>query len=243
MLDKGLGLHAAEDLVSAAGSYKDIVKLGWGTGYITKNLGKKVELYRKAGIRFCFGGALFECAYIQNKLDQYEAWLKDTVFDLVEVSNGTIEFGLDEKLKLIERFAAGFDVLSEVGSKDVNAVVAPYKWVEEIKATLKAGVFKVVAEGRESGTAGVYRKSGEIREGLIEEILHEIPVGNIIFEAPQKAQQVWFIKKFGSNVNLGNIAHEDVISVETLRLGLRGDTLIRFHGDGKNKSAEAEEEG
>jgi len=230
VLDKGLGLNAVKDLIGTSGDFIDIVKLGWGTGYITRNLPEKIELYRQSGIRVCFGGTLFECAYIQGKLDEYEGWLRDLGFDILEVSNGTVEFTLDEKLKLIERFARSFDVLSEVGSKDVNAVVAPYRWVEEIKATLKAGVFKVVAEGRESGTVGVFRKSGEVREGLIEEIDHEISCGHIIFEAPQKAQQVWFIKRFGPNVNLGNISPEDVISVETLRLGLRGDTLMGFHG-------------
>jgi phosphosulfolactate synthase len=226
VLDKGMGVHAVEDLIATAGSHIDIVKLGWGTAYVTAGVSEKLKRYQDAGIGVCFGGTLFECAYLQGKLDDYEGWLRDQGIRIVEISNGTVDFSLDEKLRLIERFAKSFSVLSEVGSKDASVVVAPYRWVEEIKATLRAGVFKVVTEGRESGTVGVFRASGEIREGLIEEIEHEIRVGDLIFEAPQKAQQVWFIKKFGANVNLGNIGHEDVISVETLRVGLRGDTLL-----------------
>ena len=239
VLDKGLGPPAAEDLIETAKGYIDILKLGWGTGLVTGNLEKKIELYHQAGINVCFGGTFFEYAYIKNKLDDYEAWMRDLGINTVEVSNGTIEMEIKEKLRLIERFSKNFTVLSEVGSKDTSVVVAPYKWVEEIKATIKAGVYKIVTEGRESGTVGVFRKSGEIREGLIDEIMQDLDYTNFIFEAPNKPQQVWFIKKFGPEVNLGNIASSEVISVETLRLGLRGDTFLTFHGQIEETKKEA----
>jgi len=234
VLDKGLGPHAVEDLIETAKDYIDILKLGWGTGLVTGNLEKKIELYHHAGISVCLGGTFFEYAYIKNRLDDYEAWVRDLNIKTVEISNGTIDMDIKEKLNLIERFSRNFTILSEVGSKDTNVVVAPYKWVEEIKATIKAGVFKIITEGRESGTVGVFRKSGEIREGLIEEIMQDLDYTNFIFEAPNKPQQVWFIKKFGPEVNLGNIASSEVISLETLRLGLRGDTFLTFHGQSQN---------
>ncbi|WP_372365646.1 phosphosulfolactate synthase [Candidatus Uabimicrobium sp. HlEnr_7] len=228
VLDKGLGLNAVDDLISSAAQYIDILKLGWGTSYITQNLSEKIQRYRDADIDVCLGGTIFECAYVQNKVEDLKSWMKDLGLTFVEVSDGSVSIPMKEKLKYVELFAKDFKVLSEIGSKDAEVVVAPFKWVEEIKNTLKAGAYKIVTEGRESGTVGVFRNSGEIRKGLIEEILASTDISNIVFEAPQKAQQVWFIKEFGSNVNLGNIAYDEVISLETIRLGLRGDTVVDF---------------
>lgn len=233
VLDKGLGINAAKDLVDTAKDYIDILKFGWGTGIITPNIEEKVNLYKDAGIRVCFGGTLFEYMYINSQLEEYEAWLKELRVDLIEISDGTIQLRLKEKVKLIERFAKSFDVLSEVGSKDKNIMADSHKWSEEIKIVLNSGVSKVITEGRESGTVGIFRNSGEVKEELIDEILHDVSFEDLIFEAPNKNQQVWFIKQFGPNVNLGNIASNEVISVETLRLGLRGDTFLHFHKGAK----------
>jgi phosphosulfolactate synthase len=229
IIDKGLGCHAITDLIDTAKNYIDIVKFGWGTGPLTGGLDAKIELLQKNGLKICFGGTFFEYAYVNGLLDKYTGWLEERGIDLIELSDGSIHLSLEEKLSLVERYAKRFTVLSEVGSKDVNHVVAPYKWVREITRTLEAGAYKIITEGRESGTTGVFRGSGEIRTGLIEEILQDLSVDKFIFEAPQKSQQVWFIKQFGPNVNLGNIAASDVISLETLRLGLRSDTFSEFH--------------
>ena len=229
VIDTGLGIDEIRDYLNSCSDYVDYVKLGWGTSIVTQNLDEKIALYKSFDIPVSFGGTLFEIALIQNKLDEFESFLKDKGIEYVEISDGTIEMSLDEKLKYIEKFAKNFKVLSEVGSKDSKAVVAPKKWVKESLSALNAGAWKIIAEGRESGKAGLYRESSEIRTGLIEELLDDVKLENLIFEAPQKAQQVWFIKQFGSNVNFGNIALKDVISVETLRLGLRGDTLRDFH--------------
>ena len=231
VLDNGLPINLIKDYLELANKYIDYVKLGWGTGIITLNLEKKIELFEKYNIPISFGGTFFELCVIQNKLDEMISFLKDLGIEYLEISNGTIDISLKEKLKYIEKFSKDFKILSEVGSKDSEAVVAPKKWVNEIKNTLSAGSWKVILEGRESASAGMYRKSGEIRTGLIEEIIEEIDIDNLIFEAPTKNSQVWFIKQFGSNVNLGNIAFKDIIALETLRLGLRGDTLKDFHGN------------
>jgi len=231
VLDNGLPISLIKDYLELANEYIDYVKLGWGTGIITLNLEKKIELFEKYNIPISFGGTFFELCVIQNKLDEMISFLKDLGIEYLEISNGTIDISLKEKLKYIEKFSKDFKILSEVGSKDSEAVVAPKKWVNEIKNTLSAGSWKVILEGRESASAGMYRKSGEIRTGLIEEIIEEIDIDNLIFEAPTKNSQVWFIKQFGSNVNLGNIAFKDIIALETLRLGLRGDTLKDFHGN------------
>ena len=174
----------------------------------------------------CCGGTLFEIAVCRNKVDDYIAFLKDHGFRLVEISDGVIDMPTADKLGYIERLAKDFQVLSEVGSKDASVVVAPYRWVKQIKEELAAGAWKVITEGRESGTVGLYRESGEIRHGLIEEIEVQIDASNLMFEAPQKAQQVWLIKHFGCNVNLGNIPPHEVISLETIRQGLRADTML-----------------
>jgi phosphosulfolactate synthase len=225
VIDKGLNLREIEGLFDTAGQYVDIVKLGWGTGYVTNNLEKKIALYRYFDTPIVCGGTLFEAVYARGKLDEFKRWLTDQRFSHVEISDGTIDIPRDRKLELIVEFARDFTVLSEVGSKDAEAVFAPYQWVEWIKDELAAGAWKVITEGREGGTAGIYRPTGEMRTGLVDEIVHEIAVDDLIFEAPAKESQAWFVKQFGPNVNLGNIPPDEVIPLETLRLGLRGDTL------------------
>jgi phosphosulfolactate synthase len=225
VIDKGLNLREIEGLFDTAGRYVDIVKLGWGTSYVTNNLEKKIALYRSFDTPVVCGGTLFEAVYARGRLDEFRRWLTDFRFSHVEISDGTLEIPRERKLELIADFAGDFTVLSEVGSKDAETVYAPYQWVEWIKEELAAGAWKVITEGRESGTAGIYRPTGEMRTGLVDEIVHEIEIGELIFEAPMKSSQAWFVKQFGPNVNLGNIPPDEVIPLETLRLGLRGDTL------------------
>jgi phosphosulfolactate synthase len=225
VIDKGMNLREIEGLFDTAGHYVDIVKLGWGTGYVTNNLEKKIALYRSFETPIVCGGTLFEAVYARGKLDEFKQWLTEQRFSHVEISDGTLEIPRERKLELIQDFTRDFTVLSEVGSKDAEVNYAPYLWVEWIKEELEAGAWKVITEGRESGTAGIYRPTGEMRTGLVDEIVHEIDVGDLIFEAPTKPSQAWFVKQFGPNVNLGNIPPEEVIPLETLRLGLRGDTL------------------
>jgi len=221
VMDKGLNLRDIEGLFDTAGAFVDIVKLGWGTSYVTNNLEKKIALYRHFETPVVCGGTLFEAVYAKGKLDAFKAWLAEHRFAHVEISDGTVEIPRDEKLELIQDFARDFTVLSEVGSKDSDVVFAPYQWVSWIKEELEAGSWKVITEAREGGTAGIFRKDGDIRG----EIAHEVPIDALIFEAPTKASQAWFVKQFGPNVNLGNIPPDEVIPLETLRLGLRGDTL------------------
>jgi phosphosulfolactate synthase len=231
VLDKGHGTSQIEDALSVVADYVDLVKLGWGTSLVTPNLADKIALYRRHGAQVCFGGTLFELYWLQGRLDDYVAYMKDLGVIAVEVSDGTIEMEMSEKLAVIERLTRDFEVHSEVGSKDSATVVSPVKWVRAIKAELEAGASFVILEGRESGTAGLYRPSGEIRMGLIDEILEAgIDPDRLIFEAPNKAQQVWLIKQLGANANLANIPLSEVIALETLRLGLRADTLLHFHG-------------
>ena len=222
VIDKGLNLREIEGMFDTGGQYVDIVKLGWGTSYVTNNLEKKIALYRSFGTPVVCGGTLFEVVYARGKLDEFKRWLVEQRFSHVEISDGTLDIPRERKLELIGEFAADFTVLSEVGSKDTEVNFAPYLWVEWIKEELEAGAWKVVTEG---GTAGIYRPTGEMRTGLVDEIAHEIDVQQLIFEAPTKGAQAWFVKQFGPNVNLGNIPPEEVIPLETLRLGLRGDTL------------------
>lgn len=229
VLDKGYSIRQVEDFCAAASPYTDIVKLGWGTSYITQNLREKINVYNDYDIPVFFGGTLFEAYMLRDQLDCYVELLRKYELKYVEVSNGTIWLSDKRKLEIIEKLSKEFTVLSEVGSKNPNEVMPPYKWVKMIKGELEAGAWKVICEARESGTVGVFRPNGEVRSGLIDEIADQIPVSDLLFEAPQKEQQVWFIKKFGSNVNLGNIDPAEVIPVETLRLGLRSDTLFDFY--------------
>lgn len=225
VIDKGLNLRDIEGLFDTAGAYVDIVKLGWGTSYVTNNLEKKIALYRSFETPVVCGGTLFEAVVARGKLDEYRHWLEHNRFSHVEVSDGTIEISRDTKLGLIKELARDFVVLSEVGSKDEETVFAPYQWVEWMKEELEAGAWKVITESREGGTAGIFRPTGEMRTGLIDEIVHEIELGEIIFEAPTRASQAYFVKHFGPEVNVGNIPPGEVIPLETLRLGLRADTL------------------
>ena len=233
VIDKGLNLREIEGMFDTAGQYVDIVKLGWGTSYVTNNLEKKIALYRSFDTPVVCGGTLFEAVYGRGKIDEFKSWLKEFRFSHVEISDGTLDIPRERKLELIEEFARDFTVLSEVGSKDEEVVYAPYQWVEWIKEELAVGAWKVITEGREGGTAGIYRPTGEMRTGLVDEIVHEIELGDLIFEAPTKSSQAWFVKQFGPNVNLGNIPPEEVIPLETLRLGLRGDTLKEVLLDGE----------
>jgi phosphosulfolactate synthase len=237
VIDKGLNLREIEGMFDTAGEYVDIVKLGWGTSYVTNNLEKKIALYRYFETPVVCGGTLFEAVYGRDRLDEFKSWLIEHRFSHVEISDGTLEIPRERKLELIAEFGRDFTVLSEVGSKDSDVVYAPYQWVEWIKEELEAGAWKVITEAREGGTAGIFRKDGDMRTGLIDEIAHEIAVDNLIFEAPTKASQAWFVKQFGPNVNLGNIPPEEVIPLETLRLGLRGDTLKEILLDGERASA------
>ena len=225
VIDKGIALRQVENLFETAGDYVDIVKLGWGTSYVTQNLKEKIELYRSFEVPVVCGGTLFEAVIARGKLDAFKSWLTDHRFAHVEISDGTIDIPRDEKLALIADFARDFTVLSEVGSKDSEVVYAPYQWVGWIKEELAAGAWKVITEGREGGTAGIFDSSGGMRTDLIKEIANAVGPANIVFEAPTKAAQSWFVKQFGPSVNLGNIPPDEVIPLETLRLGLRGDTL------------------
>ena len=230
VIDTGLSTYEAEGLMSMAADYVDVVRLGWGSAYVTRDVRTKIDRYRAAGVPVMLGGTLTELAWLHGRVDELAAWLDELGIELVEVSSGTIDMPADEKLALIARFAERFTVHAEVGEKDPNALLAPYRWVDLIKTALEAGANKVVCEGRATGDAGMYRPNGEPREGLIDEIVHEIPAARLIFEAPRKHQQVWFIEHFGQAVNLGNVLPADVISLETLRVGLRADTLNLFHG-------------
>lgn len=229
VMDKGLGLNGVEDFLSIAASYVDLVKLGFGTAFVTKNLREKLQLYKKYNIPVYLGGTMFETSLIRGQVDDYMAALKEYDINYVEISDGSVNLTHSEKCKYIEKMAsAGFTVLSEVGSKDANKVMPPYKWIEEMGSELSAGSSYVIAEARESGSVGIYRASGEIREGLIQEILTKIPSEKVIWEAPKKAQQVYFINQLGCNANLGNIAPGELIALEAMRIGLRGDTFRLF---------------
>lgn len=228
VMDKGFSVRQIEDFLEVAGPHTDIVKLGWSTSYVTPNLENKLKVYRDSNIPVYFGGTLFEAFIIRNQFDDYRRILDKYGMQYAEVSDGSIDIPHEEKCGYISKLKEQVTVISEVGSKDAAKILAPYKWISLMQAELEAGSWKVIAEARESGNVGIYRDSGEVRQGLVDEILTQIPAESIIWEAPQKAQQVWFIKLIGTNINLGNIAPIDVIPVETLRLGLRSDTFDHF---------------
>ena len=227
-MDKGLSLREVEDFLSVSASYIDIVKLGWATSYVTPQLKEKLKLYRDAGIPTYFGGTLFEAFIVRNQFDDYRKVLDKYEMTFAEVSVGSIELDHETKCSYITKLSEQVTVLSEVGSKDAEKIIPPYKWIKLMQAELDAGAWKVIGEAREGGNVGLFRSTGEVRSGLVEEILTKIPFEKIIWEAPQKSQQVWFIKLLGANVNLGNIAPNEVIPLETIRLGLRGDTFDHF---------------
>ena len=225
VLDRGLSIAEVDGLMEVAGASVDIVKLGWGTAVATGNLEPKLERYRAHGIPVVLGGTLTELAIQQGRVEALAAWLGRLGIRHVEVSDGTIDLERERKLELIAGLSDGFTVLSEVGSKDATHIMAPYRWVEQITEELDAGAWKVICEARETGTAGIARPDGELREGLIDEIAHAIDPDRLVFEAPQKDQQVHLLKRFGADVNLGNIPPGDVLARETMRLGLRSDTM------------------
>ena len=231
VLDRGLSVVDVDGLIEVAGDYVDLVKLGWGTAVATGNLAAKLGRYRDHGVPVMFGGTLTELAMAQDRLDELVRWLHELEIEHIEVSDGTITLEHERKLELIASLSNEFTVLSEVGSKDNTRIMAPFRWVEQIQTELEAGAWKVIAEARESGSVGIFRHDGEVRMGLIDEIVHAIDPGNVLFEAPRKDQQVWFIRRFGPDVNLGNIVPEEVLSLETMRVGLRSDTAILDHDE------------
>ncbi|HRG81063.1 MAG TPA: phosphosulfolactate synthase [Chitinophagaceae bacterium] len=228
VMDKGLSLEEARNFLSVAHPHVDIVKLGFGTSFVTPNLKEKLELYRSSDIPVYFGGTLFEAFLIRNQFEDYINVCRDFGISWMEVSDGSITIPHAEKCGYIEKLTKHGIVLSEVGSKDAAHIIPPYKWIELMKAELSAGSSYVIAEAREAGNVGIYRGSGEVREGLVQEILTQIPAEKIIWEAPQKAQQLYFIELIGCNVNLGNIAPTEVIPLEAMRIGLRGDTFMLY---------------
>ncbi|WP_018476790.1 phosphosulfolactate synthase [Pontibacter roseus] len=231
-MDKGLSVREVEDFLEVAGDYVDIVKLGWATSYVVPNLQRKLDVYRAAGIPVYFGGTLFEAFIARNQFNDYRRVLDKYSMTFAEVSDGSLEMSHDKKCGYIRTLSEQVTVLSEVGSKDAEKIIPPYMWIKLMKAELEAGAWKVIGEAREGGNVGLFRSTGEVRSGLVEEILTQVPFEKILWEAPQKAQQVWFIKLLGANVNLGNIAPSEVVPLETIRLGLRGDTFNHFLNNG-----------
>ncbi len=225
VMDKGLSVNEAKNFLSSCHPHVDIIKLGFGTSYVTPNLKEKLEVYKGYDIPIYFGGTLFEAFLIRNQFEEYISTCKEFGISYMEVSDGSITIPHSEKCGYIEKLMQHGVVLSEVGSKDAEHIMPPYKWIELMRAELNAGSSYVIAEAREAGNVGIYRGSGEVREGLVQEILTQIPAEKIIWEAPQKAQQLYFIELIGCNVNLGNIAPTEVIPLETMRVGLRGDTF------------------
>jgi phosphosulfolactate synthase len=223
VIDKGLGPRAWEDVLETSGPYIDVVKLGWGTAYVTPNLRRKLEVLREKPV--VIGGTFFEVVYAKGKVDEYKRWLSDLGLTHVEISDGTVQIPRDEKLALIADLARDFTVLSEVGSKDSSVEYTAEEWIAWLREELEAGAWKVITEAREGGTAGIFDSGGGMRTELIAEIADAVGSQDVIFEAPTKAAQAWFVKNLGPEVNLGNIPPDEVIPLETLRLGLRGDTL------------------
>jgi phosphosulfolactate synthase len=228
VMDKGLSVADASNFLSVSNPHVDILKLGFGTAFVTPNLRDKIQLYQQHGLPVYFGGTLFEAFLIRNQFNDFVAVCKDYGITHVEVSDGSISIPHAEKCGYIEKLTKHFTVLSEVGSKDAAHIIPPYKWIELMRAELEAGSSYVIAEAREAGNVGIYRGSGEVREGLVQEILTQIPEEKIIWEAPQKAQQLYFLELIGCNVNLGNIAPQEVIALEAMRIGLRGDTFSLY---------------
>jgi len=228
IMDKGLSCREVEDFLSINANYADIIKLGWATSFVTPNLKDKIAIYKEAGIPVYFGGTLFEAFLVRGELDNFRRILDKYDLDTMEVSDGSIELDHGEKCEIITDFAKNYRVLSEVGSKDEAKIIPPYKWIELMNAELESGSWKVIGEARESGNVGLFRADGEVRSGLVQEILTQVPADKIIWEAPQKSQQVFFIQECGANVNLGNIAPNELIPLETIRLGLRSDTFDEY---------------
>lgn len=231
VMDKGISLRQAEDMMDSSSDYIDFVKLGFGTSVISKNVKEKVKLYQKHNIKVYLGGTLFEAFVIRNKFDDYVKFIDSLGIDSAEVSDGSITIDHNVKCDYINKLAKNYTVLSEVGSKEEGVIIHPARWIKMMQAELDAGSYKVIAEARESGTVGIFHKNGSAHTILINRIVNKIKLENIIWETPQKAQQVYFLKLFGCNVNVGNIGVDDVIPLETLRIGLRGDTFFTYLPD------------
>jgi len=238
-MDKGLSVREAEDFVSNCADHVDIIKLGWATSFVTPKLKEKLKVYKDAGIPCYLGGTLFEAFIIRDQFDDYRKVLDKFDLQFAEVSDGSIDLDHDKKCDYIAKLSEQVTVLSEVGSKDADKIIPPYMWIDLMQKELDAGAWKVIGEARESGNVGLFRSTGEVRSGLVQEILTKIPFEKIIWEAPQTAPQVWFIKLIGANVNLGHIPHHEVIPLETIRLGLRGDTFLHFLGLERKKDNSA----
>ena len=228
VMDKGLSLQEVENFLENGSHYTDIIKLGFGTSVFTNKLQDKINLYKSANIPVYLGGTLFEAYIVRNQFDDYVKLIEKLGITHIEVSDGSLDMNHDVKCNYINTLAKNFTVLSEVGSKDAEKIIPPYEWIEQMETELQAGAWKVIGEARESGTVGIFRGTGEVRSGLVAEIIRKIPQESVIWEAPKKEQQVWFIQLYGSNVNLGNIAPNEIIPLETLRMGLRGDSFDFF---------------
>ena len=236
VMDKGISMRQAEDMMDMSADFIDYVKLGFGTSVISKNVKEKVKLYQKNNIKVYLGGTLFEAFVIRNKFDDYLKFITSLGIDSAEVSDGSINIEHGVKCDYISKLAKNFNVLSEVGSKEEGVIIHPARWIKMMQAELDAGASQVIAEARESGNVGIFHKNGSAHTLLINRIVNKIKLENIIWETPQKPQQVYFLKLFGSNVNVGNIGVDDVIPLETLRLGLRGDTFFTFLPDNMKQS-------
>jgi phosphosulfolactate synthase len=228
MMDKGLSVQETDNFIESSAQFTDLVKFGFGTGLITNQLGKKIRLFKEAGIRTYFGGTMFEAFIIRGLFDDYRKLVDKYSLDAVEISDGSMAMPHDEKLNYIRILSKQVTVLSEVGSKVADVDIPPDKWISMMKTELDAGSWKVICEARESGTIGIYNKDGSANTSLIDDIIGHVKIEDVIWEAPNKSQQAWFIKLLGANVNLGNIATQEVVALETLRLGLRGDTFFNF---------------
>jgi len=228
MMDKGLSLRQAEDFLSSSLDYTDIIKLGFGTSIITPKITDKIKLYQENGILVYAGGTLFEAFAIRGQLDDYKKYMDNIGLEMVEVSDGSMNIEHDVKCEIIANLSKTFRVISEVGSKDNTIETRSDNWIKWMESELSAGSWKVIAEAREGGNVGIFDNDGGIKSEIIDEITKAIPSESILWEAPKKEQQVWFINKFGANINLGNISPNEVISLECLRLGLRGDTFHNF---------------
>jgi phosphosulfolactate synthase len=228
VMDKGLSIREAEDFMSVGSEYTDYVKLGFGTSLITPGFEQKIKVYKEAGCIPYFGGTLFEAFVIRGMFEQYVEFIDKHEINLVEVSDGSYEIDHKKKLEYISILARRGTVISEVGSKKKDIIYSPDEWVVMMKSELEAGSVKVIAEARESGTIGIYNDDGSVNMPLIKEISEHVKLENVLWEAPLKSQQAWFIKHFGANVNLGNIAPNEIIPLESLRQGLRGDTFFQF---------------
>ena len=228
VMDRGLSINETKNFIDMCAPHTDIVKLGFGTSAVSPHVRAKIDLYKEAGLMVYIGGTLFEAFIVRNMFEEYKDLLKKWDLEMCEVSDGSINIPHEEKCNYIKELATEFKVVSEVGSKDENKLIAPYRWIQLMEDELQAGAWKVIAEAREGGNVGIYNRGGDVRSDLIDEILTKIPSEDILWEAPKKPQQVWFIKLLGQNVNLGNIAWDEVIPLETLRIGLRADTFFDY---------------